>query len=240
MGLDITYVSQTAIKSQALVDFIAEWTETQQPHPPVAQEHWSMYLDCSFTLNSTRGGIVLISPQGDRLLDLILLHFCATKNMAEYEALVNGLYITAKIGVQWLYICRDSELISNQVLGESSCRGSCMAANWPEVRRLEEKLDYFKLHHILRQDNEVADALSSFGSIREPPPLCVFTQDLIKPSIRIKEDIPEPMPGTSSDASDSIPTPGALPREDGPIPTSEANPGPSAGLIKPSLGPAGE
>jgi uncharacterized protein YchJ len=31
MGLDITYVSQTAIKSEALVDFMAEWTETQQP-----------------------------------------------------------------------------------------------------------------------------------------------------------------------------------------------------------------
>jgi hypothetical protein len=77
-------------------------------------------------------------------------------------------------------------------------------------------LDCFKLHHILRQDNEVADALSRFGSSREPPPLGVFTQDLIKPTL------------------------GALPREDGPIPMSEADPGPSAGLIKPSLGPEGE
>jgi hypothetical protein len=32
MGLDITYVPQMAIKSQALVDFVAEWTET--PPPP--------------------------------------------------------------------------------------------------------------------------------------------------------------------------------------------------------------
>jgi hypothetical protein len=31
-GLDITYVPETALKSQALVDFVAEWTETQ--HPP--------------------------------------------------------------------------------------------------------------------------------------------------------------------------------------------------------------
>jgi hypothetical protein len=33
--LDIAYVPQTMIKSQ---DFVAEWTETQQP-PPVTQEH---------------------------------------------------------------------------------------------------------------------------------------------------------------------------------------------------------
>jgi hypothetical protein len=36
MGLNITYVPQMTIKSQAMVDFVAEWTETQQPplgHP---------------------------------------------------------------------------------------------------------------------------------------------------------------------------------------------------------------
>jgi hypothetical protein len=33
MGLDITYVSQTAIKFQALADFVAQWIETQQLHP---------------------------------------------------------------------------------------------------------------------------------------------------------------------------------------------------------------
>jgi hypothetical protein len=33
MGLDITYVPQKAIKSQALADFVAKWTETQHPLP---------------------------------------------------------------------------------------------------------------------------------------------------------------------------------------------------------------
>jgi hypothetical protein len=31
LGIDITYVPQMAIKSQALVNFVAKWTETQQP-----------------------------------------------------------------------------------------------------------------------------------------------------------------------------------------------------------------
>jgi hypothetical protein len=29
MGLDITYIPQTVIKSQTLADFMAEWTDTQ-------------------------------------------------------------------------------------------------------------------------------------------------------------------------------------------------------------------
>jgi hypothetical protein len=65
MGLDITYVQQTAIKSHVLADFRVEWTETQQPRPPVTRVHWSMYFDGSFTLNAVGRGIILISPKGD-------------------------------------------------------------------------------------------------------------------------------------------------------------------------------
>jgi hypothetical protein len=100
MGLDITYLPQKAIKSQALADFMAEWTETQQPSPTITQEHWSMYFDGSFTISGVRGGIVLISHMGDRFLYVIRLHFHMTNNMAEYEALINGLRIAAELGVE--------------------------------------------------------------------------------------------------------------------------------------------
>jgi hypothetical protein len=33
MGLDLAYVPQTTIKSQALANFVAKWTKTQQPPP---------------------------------------------------------------------------------------------------------------------------------------------------------------------------------------------------------------
>jgi hypothetical protein len=99
MGLDIIYVSQMAIKSQALAEFVVEWTETQHPPASVTREHWSMYFDDSSTLNEDGGGIVLISPKGDRLLYVIRLHFCVTNNTTECEALVNGLHITAELRV---------------------------------------------------------------------------------------------------------------------------------------------
>jgi ribonuclease HI len=42
---------------------------------------------------------VLISPRGDQLIYVIRLHFRATNNTAEYEAMVNEMRITTKLGV---------------------------------------------------------------------------------------------------------------------------------------------
>ena len=39
MGHDITYIPRTAIKSQALVDFIAEWTEVQLPTSDIYHDY---------------------------------------------------------------------------------------------------------------------------------------------------------------------------------------------------------
>jgi ribonuclease HI len=69
--------------------------------------------------------------------------------VAEYDALVNYLCIAAELRIQQLYIRGDSKLIVNQVMGESNCRDSRMAAYRQEVRTLEEKFDGFELHHIL-------------------------------------------------------------------------------------------
>jgi hypothetical protein len=58
-----------------------------------------------------------------------------------------------------------------------------MAAYRQEVRKLEEKFDGFKLHHILQRDNEAADVLAGLGSSSEQPLPGIFIQDLIKSSI---------------------------------------------------------
>jgi hypothetical protein len=71
-----------------------------------------------------------------------------------------------------------------------------MAAYRQEVRKLEEKLDGFKLHHILWRDNEAANTLAQLGSSHEPPPLGVFMQDLFNSSIRHEEDNPASTPET--------------------------------------------
>ena len=72
-------------------------------------------------------GVVLISPDRSRLRYAIHLHFLASNNTAEYEALTNGLRIAIELGATRLYVHGDSELVVDQVMKESSCKSPLMA-----------------------------------------------------------------------------------------------------------------
>jgi hypothetical protein len=65
--LNIDFKPRTAIKSQALVDFMAEWRENQLPTPTERPEHWVMYFDGSLKLEGVGAGVLLISPMGEQL-----------------------------------------------------------------------------------------------------------------------------------------------------------------------------
>ena len=53
-------------------------------------------------------GVVLISPDASRRCYTIRLHFLASNNATEYEALINGLCITIELGAMRLYVRCDS------------------------------------------------------------------------------------------------------------------------------------
>jgi hypothetical protein len=59
-ALNIDFKPRTAIKSQALVDFMAEWQENQLPTPTERPEHWVMYFDGSLKLEGAGAGVLLI------------------------------------------------------------------------------------------------------------------------------------------------------------------------------------
>jgi hypothetical protein len=66
-ALNIDFKPRTAIKSQALVDFMAEWRENQLPTPIERPEHWVMYFDDLLKLEGAGAGVLLISPMGEQL-----------------------------------------------------------------------------------------------------------------------------------------------------------------------------
>ena len=83
--------------------------------------------------------MVLISPDGSRLRYTIRLHFSASTNATEYEALINGLYIAIELGATRLYVRGNSELVVDQVMKESSYKSPLMTAYCQEVRKLVDK-----------------------------------------------------------------------------------------------------
>jgi hypothetical protein len=49
------------IKSEALADFVIEWTEIQLPTPDTIVNHWKMYFDGSLNLGGAGAGVLFIS-----------------------------------------------------------------------------------------------------------------------------------------------------------------------------------
>ena len=62
-ALSIEFLPHSTIKSQALADFIAEWTEIQDPPPDERPEHWVMYFDDALNLDGAEAGILFISRE---------------------------------------------------------------------------------------------------------------------------------------------------------------------------------
>jgi ribonuclease HI len=150
-----------------------------------------MYFDGSLMKTGAGAGLLFISPLGKHLCYVIRLHFPASNNVAEYEALVNGLRITVELGVRRLDARGDSQLVIDQVMKNSHCRDRRMEAYSDEVRRLENKFYGLELNHIARRYNETADELAKIASGRTTVPPDVFSRDLHQPSVKI-DDAPEP------------------------------------------------
>lgn len=92
-----------------------------------------MYFDSSLMKKGAGAGLVFVSPLGVRMRYTIRLHFPASNNAAEYEALVNGLRIAIELGIGWLEVRGDSQLVIGQVMKESIYNDPKIAAYCQEV-----------------------------------------------------------------------------------------------------------
>jgi ribonuclease HI len=164
MGQNITYAPRSAIKSQVLADFVVEWTEIQTPPAKIEHETWIIYFDGSVMKEGAGVGLVFISPLGVRMEYMVRLHFPASNNVAEYEALNNGLWIVVELGIKCLEIRGDSELVVGKVMKDKNCVDPRMAAYCQAVRDLEGKFHSLELHHVLCNYNKAAGVLAKAAS----------------------------------------------------------------------------
>ena len=108
---DIQYQPRSAIKAQALANFIIE------VQGPKEENIRKVYVDGSYTRQGSGIGVLLISPREDRLKLSIRLNYRATNNEAEYEVLIAGLQAARHIGAARVLIYSDSQLAAQQLSG---------------------------------------------------------------------------------------------------------------------------
>jgi hypothetical protein len=99
-ALNIDFTPRKAIKSQALINFVAEWTEIQQPTPETILNHWKMYFDGSLKLGRASVGVLFISPDEKQLKYVLQILWKATNNEAEYKALIHGLWVAISLRIK--------------------------------------------------------------------------------------------------------------------------------------------
>ncbi|XP_070013485.1 uncharacterized protein [Nicotiana sylvestris] len=114
---DVTYQPRTAIKSQVLADFVADFSQGMQleaekelrvlngSNPGI----WTLFTDGSSNVKGAGLGIVLVPPTGEIIRQAIKCH-SITNNEAEYEAVIAGLELARELGLNQIVIKSDSQL----------------------------------------------------------------------------------------------------------------------------------
>jgi ribonuclease HI len=77
-------------------------------------EYWTINFDGSLQLQGAGAEILITSPKGESFNSVLQMHFPASNNVAQYEALLHGLRIATALGIHQLKVLVDSLLIVNQ------------------------------------------------------------------------------------------------------------------------------
>ncbi|XP_070055374.1 uncharacterized protein [Nicotiana tomentosiformis] len=114
---DIMYQSRTAIKSQVLADFVAEFSTKIVPEVEKELQiftgsnlgTWTLFTNGSSNIKGASLGIVLIPPSGESIRQAIKC-YPITNNEAEYEAVITGLELARELSIEKIVIKSDSQL----------------------------------------------------------------------------------------------------------------------------------
>ncbi|GJR04747.1 reverse transcriptase domain-containing protein [Tanacetum coccineum] len=132
---------------------------------PVPVGRKVLYIDGAASTKGFVAGLVLISPTKTEYTYALRLNFKSTNNQAKYEALLAGLRIAKKMGVQSLAVNVDSKLVASQI------NGNYKACKENMIRYLNKAKEYigcfknFKIQNIPRNKNEKADMLSKLALV---------------------------------------------------------------------------
>jgi ribonuclease HI len=78
------------------------------------------------------------------------MHYKASNNGAEYEALIHGLRIAVSLGIKRIIAYGDSKVSIDQVNKACDIKKDSMNTYYAEVHKLEAHFEGLKFHHVCR------------------------------------------------------------------------------------------
>ncbi|XP_075087569.1 uncharacterized protein LOC142169585 [Nicotiana tabacum] len=171
---DIIYQPRTAIKSQVLADFVADFNTKIIPEVEKELQFftganpgtWTLFTDGSSNVKGAGLGIILIPPSGESIRQAIK-YYPITNNEAEYEAVITGLEIARELSIEQIMIKNDSQLVVNQMQGTYTTREARMQQYLEKARELVRQFQSWKIVQIPREENAEADTLANLASVAE-------------------------------------------------------------------------
>jgi ribonuclease HI len=136
----------------------------QQSHEPDGDQIWSLYFDGSKSKEGAGAGCIIIDPTSNKTLMSCRLEFECTNNIAEYEALLQGLRKALDMHIQTLVVFGDSEIVVRQVRDSIHCFSPHLKSYQSEVWSLMNKFFAFNINSIPRSNNAEADLLANVAS----------------------------------------------------------------------------
>ncbi|GJR97036.1 reverse transcriptase domain-containing protein [Tanacetum coccineum] len=125
-------------------------------------ERWALFTDGASNSKGSGAGLVLISPSGVEFTYALQLNFTSTNNEAEYEALLAGLRLAAK--VQDIDVKVDLKLVASQVDKSYAASSTSMINYLATARECIAGLKSFTIQNIPRNLNQKANILSKLAT----------------------------------------------------------------------------
>jgi ribonuclease HI len=161
---ELSYEPLKAVKGLVVADFIIDHGIHLDDADLVTVLLWKVFFNGSVCAKGCGTRYVVVSPGGVMQEMAERLGFRCTYNQSEYEALIVGLRHVIGTGVKDVEAFDDSQLVMQQVRGESQCLDGTLNQCCGMCAQLVSGLDTFHIEHVHKGCNGIANELAQHAS----------------------------------------------------------------------------
>jgi ribonuclease HI len=162
---DLAYEPVRSMKGQVVADFIVNHAiDVEHSVDLVQLKPWGLFFDGLVCSKGQGARCVIVSPSGVYIDLSIRLEFACTNNQVEYESLLYGLGFLRDVGARVIYVFGDSNLIVQQVRGDSQCLDGVLNSYRDKCLDIIKLFDTFSIKHMPQEENSRTNRLTQQAS----------------------------------------------------------------------------